>query len=321
MCVRQVTDDSNVKAVVLTNEEAAEYGALKALWLSLPPAQQASFTASLASTKGLVAQSAYMATTAGRSGARPVRDVLLRELWSNDDPFAYSLASNVDTGYTHTNLLPVLVEAVLSIVKPVFWLEAGSMLGGSAIMTAKAVKARPELATSVVCLDPWTGDVNMWAWERGLLESKQWRFMKLTNGAPTIYDRFRANVVANKVDDVMVPVLATSIVGMKLLIRLAAENRLGGLSTPEVIFLDSAHEKKETMLELELAWKLLAPGGILLGDDFTPAWLGVVEDVPAFAETVDVNEAVITQLMEVPGMSRVGKVLHLAGLWVLTKPA
>lgn len=62
-------------------------------------------------------------------------------MWNGDDPFLYARSLYVDHEYPHTNLLPAVIDVVLDIVKPAFWLEAGSMLGGSAIRTAERVKA------------------------------------------------------------------------------------------------------------------------------------------------------------------------------------
>lgn len=50
---------------------------------------------------------------------------------------------------------------------------------------------------------------------------------------------------------------------------------------PQVIFLDSAHEQGETLIELALFWAMLQPGGILLGDDWD--WTTVRCDVKKFA--------------------------------------
>lgn len=49
---------------------------------------------------------------------------------------------------------------------------------------------------------------------------------------------------------------------------------------PEVVYLDSAHEKGETLLELHTAFRALSPGGVLFGDD--TAWPAVRHDVFAF---------------------------------------
>jgi hypothetical protein len=34
-----------------------------------------------------------------------------------------------------------------------------------------------------------------------------------------------------------------------------------------LIYLDSAHEQGETLIELALYWNILQPGGVLFGDD------------------------------------------------------
>ena len=130
---------------------------------------------------------------------------LLAELYGGDSPFAHCESSNRDDGYPHTNLVPEVIESILDLLRPAFWLEIGSMLGGSAIRTAQLIKSRG-LATGVVCIDPFCGDVNMWAWEQPKRRAGEWLFLGLKNGRPTIFDRFIANVVAAGQADIMLPV-------------------------------------------------------------------------------------------------------------------
>jgi hypothetical protein len=151
---------------------------------------------------------------------------------------------------------------------------------------ADAVKAA-RANTEIVCVDPFTGDVNMWAWEQATKQQNEWQFLRLERGRPTIYDRFLANVAAAGHADIILPIQATSIVGLKLLRRLAQEQRISSL--PEVIYLDSAHEPGETFLELHQCWDLLQPGGALMGDDWS--WEGVRNDVLRFARTIQTNPA------------------------------
>jgi hypothetical protein len=158
------------------------------------------------------------------------------------------------------------------------------MLGGSAIRAAEVIKSQAA-ATEIVCVDPFTGDVNMWAWEQPKKNAKEWQFLRLERGRPTIYDRFLANVNAAGHADIVLPIAATSIVGIKLLQRLANEKRLSSL--PSVIYLDSAHEPDETFLELQNCWALLEPGGVLMGDDWS--WDSVRNDVLRFVRTVRIN--------------------------------
>lgn len=221
------------------------------------------------------------------NGGRSVtlREQLLTEIWNCDDPFNYVDMSYVDAGYPHTNILPELVKEVLLYSKPFFWLEAGSMIGGSIIRVSnsfKELQKRGEMSvnTTIVSVDPFAGDVNMVAWEHQKFLSGEWRFIRNEKGRGRIYDRFMANIKENKHNDIVIPVVVTAIVGMKSIHRLVTEKRLS--QVPEVIYLDSAHEQDETLLELKVAWFLLQSGGILFGDDW--AWQPVRSDVTQFAK-------------------------------------
>jgi hypothetical protein len=89
------------------------------------------------------------------------------------------------------------------------------MLGGSALLVAR-VAERLGCELDIVCVDPFTGDVNMWAWEQDLMRQGKWRFLGLVNGAPTIRQRFLANVKDAGFEGVITPLPATGIVGMNV---------------------------------------------------------------------------------------------------------
>ncbi len=246
----------------------------------------------------------------------PVSRQLLAELWFGTSPFAFAECDKVDDGYPNTNIEPELIEAILSDSEPGFWLELGTMLGGSAIHTAAAVK-RLGLPTGICCVDPFTGDANMWLWEKERREAGEWRYLALTAGRPTIYDRFLANVRAAGHDDVIVPIVCTSLVGLRLLRALHDQGRLDSL--PEVIYLDSAHEPEETLLELQAAWTLLAPGGVLFGDDWL--WPSVRHDVQRFARTIEADTTrMVVFLRRFEESQLDGNVFLFRGQWVLFKP-
>ena len=219
-------------------------------------------------------------------------DELERELFSGRRPYSAADDLDVDEHYPHTNITPEIIGFVLDLVRPKFWLEIGSMLGGSAIRTAEEIKCRG-LETVVVCIDPFSGDVHMWELDRARRLAGLWSFLKTEHGRPRIYERFLANVRAAKHDDIILPVPVSSIVGLKLLRRLHALRRLSRL--PDVIYLDSAHEPDETLLELQQCWSSLKTGGVLIGDDWT--WPSVRRDVLRFACSVDVN-AVLTRIVK-----------------------
>lgn len=211
--------------------------------------------------------------------------MIIEELRSNvmcyQDPYYGIDFKYVDNGYPHTNLNHGVIENVLDNHNPTFWLEIGSMTGGSAIKTAQVVKNKG-MATEIICIDPFVGDVNMWEWEHGLHMENKWQFLNLEEGFPSIKKRFLANVKNAGMEDIIFPVGTTSLIGLKLLLRLYKNKRIS--QRPQVIYLDSAHEEGETFLELKYSWELLEPGGVLFGDDWD--WEAVRNDVSKFSESI-----------------------------------
>lgn len=248
-------------------------------------------------------------------GHHSILEQLRTQLYGGDNPLAHADPQYVDAGYPYTNLRPELIESILDAVRPRFWLELGSMLGGSAIRTAAIIKAQMA-PTEIVCIDPFTGDVNMWAGEQAKVQAGDWQFLRLERGRPTIYERFLANVTEAGHDDIILPIAATSIVGVRLLRRLSDEQRLAAL--PDVIYLDTAHEPDETFLELSNCWELLQSGGVLMGDGWDRE--AVRTDVLRFLATVHPNDEARQRLAERhPRFVQHEGVLLDRGQWVLAK--
>lgn len=237
--------------------------------------------------KGLFLSSGYpcILTASSTKLTDGIVSQLTEQLYSGAPPCVGIDKYCPDNDYPHTNLQQELVDIIIHQYSPTFWLEIGSMLGGSALLVARRAQHLGSM-TGIVCVDPFVGDVNMWAWERSLFALGEWRFLKLENGIPTIYNRFLSNISREEFNDAVLPIQATSIVGINLLRRLFTEKRISML--PEVIYLDSAHEEGETLLELQASWSLLRPGGILFGDDWD--WAPVRRDVTRFMLSLAIGE-------------------------------
>jgi Methyltransferase domain len=240
---------------------------------------------------------------------------LRTELHGGNNPFDAAQRKWIDTGYPFTNLRPDVIEAVLTQTAPSFWLEVGSMVGGSVIRTADILHTR-HMPTEIVCIDPFCGDINAWDWETRPHELVKWQCLRLQDGRPTIYERFLANIAAAGHTDRVLPVHCTSTVGLRLLHRLFDNGRITSL--PDVIYLDSAHEEGETLLEVSLCWSLLRAGGVLMGDDWS--WPAVDGDVTKFARTIQVDQARTASIAAILGgtVTADGIVLH-ENQWLLMK--
>lgn len=52
----------------------------------------------------------------------------------------------------------------------------------------------------------------------------------------------------------------------------------------DIIAIDAAHEYKDVVEDMEIWWALVRDGGLLLGDDYSALWPGVMQAVNEFAE-------------------------------------
>ncbi|CAL1164235.1 unnamed protein product, partial [Cladocopium goreaui] len=182
--------------------------------------------------------------------------------------------------YPHSNLLPEFFTEILDILHmegmPRFIVEVGSLHGHSAIQMATVLDKLQMTEVPILCIDPFTGDTNMWASYQQDQSVGGW--VNIIDGRMTVFDQFMANVqfaVNRSVSKHhILPFQATSTVGARWLVQKGF--------APDLIFLDSAHELDETYLELSLYFNLLEPGGILFGDDY--GWPAVKKDVDRFVE-------------------------------------
>ena len=239
---------------------------------------------------------------------------LLDTLYSNISPYTTCEEKYIDNGYLHTNISTDLLQVLFTNFEPTYVVECGSMLGGSAIRMAEILK-RNNKATEIICIDPFTGDVNMWDWEKDIA----WKYLRLENGIPTIYKRFLANCKYGGFEDKILPINTTTSVGIKLLQRLFSQNRITTL--PNCIYLDSAHEKDETFIELSLCWNCLINHGVLFGDDWN--WEAVMEDVLKFSNIIrdQTDYEYLNKIyVLIPGSEIInGCVLIVNGQWLLFK--
>ena len=110
------------------------------------------------------------------------------------------------------------------------------------------------------------------------------KFTSPRHGTPQLYDIFLSNVVSNELHEVIYPLSLPSVVAARMLGRFRWKI--------DVIYIDSAHELGETLVELILYYQLLRPGGVLVGDDYT-SFPGVKHDVDLFAKYLGIRPYII----------------------------
>jgi hypothetical protein len=210
-------------------------------------------------------------------------------------------------------------------------LEAGSFIGNSAIVWAKAAAANG-MNSPVVCIDTWLGDLIMWVKKGDMLGPPG------ADGQPRLYEQFMLNVASKNLSHRIVPLRTPASIGLQYVHRVTQHGRV---PRPCIVYIDTAHTYPETVMELEAAWALVRPGGFLTGDDYTHYFPPVQQSINEFvsrqppgtfvppseyaSEWGQVQRNRLVRVLQ-PGAEDnesapvAPMVLRLPGQWVLRKP-
>jgi len=161
---------------------------------------------------------------------------------------------------------PIFRQVILQM-KPHVVVEVGTWKGASAITMAKALKEAGG-DSELVCVDTWLGAPEFWV---DKTDEKRHLSLKLKNGFPQVYYTFLNNVISEGLQDVITPFPATSFVAQ----RWFMQNNF----TADLVYVDAAHEYPEVIADISGWLKVLRPGGVMIGDDYTTDWPGVVRAV------------------------------------------
>lgn len=167
---------------------------------------------------------------------------------------------------------PEVFDRLIDRFQPRLIIEVGSWKGTSAhYMIKRALLHKDDAA--IICIDTWLGSTEHW------LYPKMREMLKLRHGRPTLHEQFMANVVHAGLQEHVVPVPLPS----RLASMVLAEIRLGGdaLLSP-LVYIDGAHDEASVREDIAAWWPFVAPGGIMLGDDYAPPWTGVINAAARF---------------------------------------
>lgn len=192
-----------------------------------------------------------------------------------DYPNTYGKKLNLKYQWTQINQR-ILTEVMQRLDRrPRLFVEVGSFTGRSSVLVGEFLRDRfvptkqhPE-PPALLCIDTWLGDMGM------TLGAYLTEEMDKHHGQPRLYHQWLVNIIASNLTQTVLPLMATSFMGAKIL----SHKRLKA----DIIYLDSAHEQRETFFELTAFWGVLAPGGLIVGDDLN--WADVMHDAQLFART------------------------------------
>jgi len=148
-------------------------------------------------------------------------------------------------------------------------IDVGVWKGQSTITMANAMREK-NIDGCVIAVDTFLGSPEHWTGPAALFERK--------NGQPDLYQTFLSNVHAAGLTGYIVPMPQTSTTAAVVLGRL-------GIAA-SVVHVDAAHEYEDVLRDATDYWKLLSPGGYLIGDDYDQTWPGVVRAAGEFSAKV-----------------------------------
>lgn len=164
---------------------------------------------------------------------------------------------------------PAFGELIESI-RPTRIIEIGTWKGGSALNMARHLD-RLGLDAEILCVDTWLGALEMWT---DLDDLTRHGSLNLRHGYPSLYYTFLGNVTRSGLQRFITPFPVPSLTA-------AQWCALRGIHA-DLIYLDGSHEEEDVYQDLITWWDIVAPGGILVGDDWS--WDGVRLAVERFAK-------------------------------------
>ena len=158
---------------------------------------------------------------------------------------------------------------LIKALSPRLIVEIGVWKGLSAGHLAMAMKTYVR-GGALIAVDTWLGALEFWTLSKSTKgKPDASRDLRLHHGYPHVYYEFLLNMIDAGVQDYVIPFPSTS--------RMANTFLADAKVFPDLIHIDAAHEYVDAREDIELWWRLLRSGGMLLGDDFSPSWLGVVQ--------------------------------------------
>ncbi|MEM7387324.1 MAG: class I SAM-dependent methyltransferase [Verrucomicrobiota bacterium] len=219
------------------------------------------------SVKKLRAPQQRVVEAAGRDALPP--DALMSALHQVNpyEDFAYADYEMDARGWGSDS--PAFAQFVKEAEQLSLVVEVGTWKGGSALQLGKAL-SESHPGARILCIDTWLGALEFWTDQK---DPNRFGGLGLKYGYPTVYYQFLANVCHAGLQDRVIPFPQTSATAALWL-------RSHGVRS-ELIYIDGSHEEEDVYQDLNDYWEVLAPGGVIFGDDYT--WDGVRLAVQRFS--------------------------------------
>lgn len=191
---------------------------------------------------------------------------LLQLLHRGINPYeGFPTAQWAGTWYGDPGARREILTRNLDRAKPGVVIEVGSFVGESAIFMAKHLKERGVDAV-ILCVDTWYAGIDHY---KGAPEKIRNHF-----GRPDFFYKFLANVIEHGCADMILPLAMDSVNAARLLAHLGIK--------ADFAYIDASHEEGDVLRDYEAYWPLVRKGGVMVVDDVSNHFPGVVKDWEKF---------------------------------------
>jgi predicted O-methyltransferase YrrM len=163
-------------------------------------------------------------------------------------------------GWMPESFVPQFIRSIKYRGKTLDIVEVGTWKGTSAIEMANTCRELG-IRARIICVDTWLGSPE--------------HFTELGNYGD-LYSTFVKNVKSKGFGDVIVPLALPSLQAIEVIKRYQV--------SPDIVYIDAAHEYLPVKMDMEAYWDILKQDGVLLGDDYysQDVWPGVFRAVNEF---------------------------------------
>jgi SAM-dependent methyltransferase len=192
-------------------------------------------------------------------------------VWGAFDPYARFAGAPSPGGPQGWYSDHPIFEKLLAARRPKRIAEVGTLFGASSVHMAR-IAQRLDLEAEITCVDTFLGS------REGFFEFKHFRDAMLARGQYGFFEEFLGNVKAAGMAHCITPFPMTSVNAA----RIFAEK---GMQF-DLVYIDASHEYVDVLSDLRLWWPLVAPGGVLFGDDFEEPWFDIIRAGMEFADEI-----------------------------------
>ncbi len=185
------------------------------------------------------------------AGSR-IREMVMKRLWQGADPFEDPQHNLYDRDLQGWNSQHRLLSETITEIRPPIIVEIGVWKGASTVFMAEEVK-KIKSDSAIISVDTFLGSSEHWL---GSLTPD----FRSRNGYPFLYQKFLSNITNSDVENYVVPLPMDSLNAVQIITSLDL--------FPHMIHLDGGHDYQSVMSDLQAWWPALAPGGVLVGDDY-----------------------------------------------------